>query len=59
MSNTQLIPALPYDNATYVPYTNPAYQVNQEQGLYQVTASPGQLTALFQKLASEVLRLSH
>jgi Flp pilus assembly protein TadG len=58
MSNTQTIPALPYDS-TWVPYTNPAFQTGQEQGLYQVTASPGQLTALFQKLASEVLRLSH
>jgi hypothetical protein len=58
MSNTQTIPALPYDS-TWVPYTNPAFQTGQEQGLYQVTASPGELTALFQKLASEVLRLSH
>jgi Flp pilus assembly protein TadG len=59
MSNAQQIPALPYDDASYVPYINPAFQTTQEQGLYQVTASPGQLTALFSKLASEVLRLSH
>jgi Flp pilus assembly protein TadG len=60
MSNTQQIPALPYDDtAVYVPYANPAFQQHQEQGLYQVTASASQLTALFQNLASEVLRLSH
>jgi hypothetical protein len=59
MSNTQQITALPYDDASWTPYTNPAYQANQESGLYQVTASPGQLSALFSKLASEVLRLSH
>ncbi|HEV1286374.1 MAG TPA: vWA domain-containing protein [Bryobacteraceae bacterium] len=59
MSNTQQIIALPYDNPGYVPYTNPAYQQHQESGLYQVTASPSQLTVLFGKLADEVLRLSH
>jgi Flp pilus assembly protein TadG len=59
MSNTQQITALPYDNATWAPYTNPAYQQHQESGLYQVTASPSQLTVLFAKLADEVLRLSH
>lgn len=58
MSNTQQIIALPYDS-TFTPYTNPAFQQNQEQGLYQVTASASQLTVLFSKLASEVLRLSH
>jgi len=57
MSNIQQIPALPYD-ATWTPYTNPAYETNQESGLYQVTANSSQLTALFQKLASQVLRLS-
>jgi hypothetical protein len=57
MSNVQKIPALPYDS-TWTPYTNPAYETNQESGLYQVTADKTQLTALFQKLASEVLRLS-
>lgn len=58
IANTQQIPALPYDS-NFTPYTNPAFQQNQEQGLYQVTADKTQLTALFQKLASEVLRLSH
>ncbi|HTB15937.1 MAG TPA: vWA domain-containing protein [Bryobacteraceae bacterium] len=58
MSNTQTIPALPYDSS-WTPYTNPAFLTDQEQGLYQVTADKTQLTALFQKLASEVLRLSH
>jgi hypothetical protein len=58
MANTQQITALPYDS-TFTPYTNPAFQSNQEQGLYQVTADKTQLTVLFQKLASEVLRLSH
>jgi Flp pilus assembly protein TadG len=59
MSNTQQIIALPYDNSTWAPYTNPAFQQHQESGLYQVTASPSQLTVLFAKLADEVLRLSH
>jgi Mg-chelatase subunit ChlD len=58
MSNVQQIPALPYDSS-WTNYTNPAYEANQETGLYQVTATPSQLTKLFQKLASEVLRLSH
>jgi hypothetical protein len=58
MSNTLQIPALPYDSS-WTPYTNPAYQTSQEQGLYQVTADATQLTALFSKLASEVLRLSN
>jgi hypothetical protein len=58
MANTQTIPALPYDPSTWTPYTNPAFQSDQEQGLYQVTADKTQLTALFQKLASQVLRLS-
>ena len=58
MSNTQQITALPYDSS-FAPYTNPAFQQTQEQGLYQVTASASQLTVLFSKLASEVLRLSH
>ena len=58
IANTQQIPALPYDSS-WTPYTNPAFQADQEQGLYQVTADKTQLSALFQKLASEVLRLSH
>jgi Flp pilus assembly protein TadG len=58
MANTQQITALPYDSS-FTPYTNPAFQTNQEQGLYQVTADKTQLSALFQKLASETLRLSH
>jgi hypothetical protein len=57
IANAQTIPALPYDSS-FSPYTNPAYQSNQQQGLYQVTADKTQLTALFQALASEVLRLS-
>jgi Flp pilus assembly protein TadG len=58
MSNVQQITALPYDS-NFTAYNNPAFQQNQEQGLYQVTASASQLTVLFAKLASEVLRLSH
>ncbi len=58
MSNVQTIPALPYDS-TWTPYTNPAYESSQASGLYQVSADKTQLTALFQTLASQVLRLSH
>ncbi|MGA3301524.1 MAG: VWA domain-containing protein, partial [Candidatus Acidiferrales bacterium] len=57
IANAQTIPALPYDSS-FTPYTNPAYQSGQQQGLYQVTADKTQLTALFQALASQVLRLS-
>jgi hypothetical protein len=58
MSNVQTIPALPYDSS-WTPYNNPAYQIHEETGLYQVTADKTQLTVLFQALASEVLRLSN
>jgi hypothetical protein len=64
VANYQWIPALPYD-ANYNPnnnpnlYANPAFQKDQEQGKYLVTADPTQLTNLFDQLASEVLRLSH
>jgi hypothetical protein len=57
IANTQTIPALPYDSS-WTPYTNPAFQSSQTQGLYQVSATRSQLSALFQKLASQVLRLS-
>jgi Flp pilus assembly protein TadG len=57
MANAQQIPALPYDSSWTV-YTNPAFQQDQAQGIYQVTADKTQLAALFQKLASQVLRLS-
>jgi hypothetical protein len=64
VANDPFIPALPYDptyNAANNPnlYANPAYQKDQETGQYLVTADKNQLAALFQKLASEVLRLSH
>jgi len=57
IANAQQIPALPYDSSWTV-YTNPAFQQDEEQGIYQVTADKTQLAALFQKLASQVLRLS-
>lgn len=64
VANAQGIQALPYDS-TYnsannpILYANPAYQADQEQGLYLVTADKNQLAGLFQKLASQVLRLSN
>ena len=58
VANTALIPALPYDPVSFVPYANPAFQADQEQGTYLVTASSSQLQSLFAQLASEVLRLS-
>lgn len=58
IANSQQITALPYDPTNYVPYTNPAYRSNQQHGLYLVTSDHTQLTALFQILASSVLRLS-
>jgi Flp pilus assembly protein TadG len=57
IANTQMIPALPYDSSWTV-YTNPAFQTDQQQGLYQVSATASQLSVLFQNLASQVLRLS-
>ena len=59
IANSPIIPALPYDPMNYTPYNNAAFQQNQEQGQYLVTADKGQLNALFAQLASEVLRLSH
>ncbi|HLJ47411.1 MAG TPA: vWA domain-containing protein [Bryobacteraceae bacterium] len=59
IANFPTIPALPYDPVTYQAYVNPAFQQNQEQGQYLVTADRNQLNALFSQLASEVLRLSH
>ncbi|MBZ5592906.1 MAG: VWA domain-containing protein [Acidobacteriia bacterium] len=58
VANFATIPALPYDPLSYVPYPNPAFQTNQEQGKYLVTADRNQLQSLFAELASEVLRLS-
>ncbi len=58
VANYPTIPALPYDPASYVPYTNPAFQTGQESGKYFVTANRNELQSLFAQLASEVLRLS-
>ena len=58
IANSKTIPALPYDPGSYVPYTNPAFQASQQQGLYLVTADLTQLTALFSELASQLLRIS-
>ena len=58
ISNTANITALPYDPSGYTPYTNPAFQSGQEQGLYLTTADSTQLATLFNQLASEVLRIS-
>jgi len=58
VANNALIPALPYDPVAFVPYANPAFQADQEQGTYLVTADRNQLQSLFALLASEVLRLS-
>jgi len=58
VANTALITALPYDPVSFVPYANPSFQPDQEQGTYYVTADRNQLQSLFAQLASEVLRLS-
>lgn len=58
VANYPTIPALPYDPVTYTPYTNPAWQADQESGKYFVTAKSSDLQSLFAQLASEVLRLS-
>lgn len=58
VANFPLIPALPYDPVSFLSYPNPAFQSNQEQGKYFVTADRNQLQSLFAQLASEVLRLS-
>ena len=58
VANVPTIPALPCDPLSYVPTANPAYQSDQEQGTYLVTADRNQLQSLFAQLASEVLRLS-
>jgi len=58
VANSPTITALPYDPVSFVPYPNPAFQPDQEQGKYLVTADRNQLQSLFAQLASEVLRLS-
>lgn len=58
VANFPIIPALPYDPVSFLPYANPAFQAQQEQGKYFVTADRNQLQSLFAQLASEVLRLS-
>jgi len=58
VANAALITALPYDPVSFVPYANPDFQPDQEQGTYLVTADSTQLQSLFAQLASEVLRLS-
>jgi len=58
VANAQTITALPYDPLAFVPYPNPSFQADQEQGEYLVTADRNQLQSLFAQLASEVLRLS-
>jgi len=58
VANVALIPALPYDPVSFLPFANPAFQAGQEQGTYLVTADRNQLQSLFAQLASEVLRLS-
>ena len=58
IANAALITALPYDPLSFTPSPNPAYQSSQQAGLYLVTADKSQLGALFQKLASSLLRLS-
>ena len=58
VANAAIIPPLPYDPLSYIPYSNPAYVTTQEQGKYLVTADRNQLQSLFAQLASEVLRLS-
>jgi hypothetical protein len=59
VANAPQITALPYDSATFTPYTNPAYVTTQETGKYLVTSDRNMLTSLFAQLASELLRLSH
>jgi len=58
IANTPNITALPYDPVTYTAYANPAFQRDQEQGIYLVTADSTQLKTIFAELASEVLRIS-
>jgi hypothetical protein len=58
VANAALITALPYDPVSFAPYANSAFQTDQEQGTYLVTADRNQLQSLFALLASEVLRLS-
>jgi hypothetical protein len=59
IANAPMITALPYDPTTFTPYTNPAYQSNQQSGVYLVTANRNQLASSFAQIASQVLRLSH
>jgi len=59
VSNLQLIPPSPYDPLSFVPYANPAYQSNQQTGLFFQADDSSQLSSLFAQIASSLLRLSH
>jgi Flp pilus assembly protein TadG len=59
VANAPQVTPLPYDAAGTAPYANPAYQVNQQSGLYLVTSSSSALASLFAQVASEFLTLSH
>lgn len=59
VANAPQITGLPYDAASFTPYTNPAYQSTQASGKYLVTSNNTALGSLFAQLASELLHLTH
>jgi hypothetical protein len=59
VANAPQVTPLPYDATGTAPYANPAYQVDQQPGLYLVTSSSSALASLFAQVASEFLTLSH
>ena len=57
VSNQQTIQPVIYD-PTAAAYTNPYYQKSQATGIWAATASTLQLEAMFQEIASSLLRIS-
>jgi hypothetical protein len=57
VTNQQNIEPIIYDSAAAA-YTNPYYQSTQQTGIWAPTSSALQLTAMFQEIASSLLRIS-
>ena len=57
VSNQKTIQPIIYD-ATAAAYNNPYYVNTEQQGIWSATTSATQLTAMFQQIASSLLRIS-
>ena len=58
VSNLPKIPPSPYDPVGTLEVTNPAYDSTQQTGLFFAATNSGQISSLFNTIASSLLRLS-